>query len=278
MFAKNSNEPKVKTIAIDIDPTQLAKMTPAVTFAPNRIGTLSGAVVDNGAIYGTLVNINSECMNQALYALKNGATPRFTAKTLDIVSNNIFDNIVDSFTSAIYNHCAVYLGRVNILIIDIFGDSITPPIPPLRINDRDFIFLSGKNEIRRGVRELMSCSMEERKANFDSGVVHTFAIGEVNKFGSNFYNYALSAVSEALSFCDHDEQFVKDKVINELNYITASMMYEMTYECSAFCKNLYDFNINILSSRDINAIKYMNEPEKLDLYEKRREEYEFDDF
>ena len=50
MFTKNNSEPKLKTICVDMDPVQLAKMTPAVTFAAPNITTLSGESVSNGAM------------------------------------------------------------------------------------------------------------------------------------------------------------------------------------------------------------------------------------
>ena len=132
MFTKNNSEPKLKTICVDMDPVQLAKMTPAVTFAAPNITTLSGESVSNGEIYDTFVKLNGKCVNTVMNALGSGADPRFAAAAIDIASKNIFNNIVDSFMNAICNQYAVYLNRVNLIIINIFDrikDKIFESIP-----------------------------------------------------------------------------------------------------------------------------------------------------
>ena len=276
MSTKNNSEPKLKTICVDMDPVQLAKMTPAVTFAAPNITTLSGESVSNGEIYDTFVKVNGKCVNTVMNALGSGADPRFAAAAIDIASRNIFNNIVDSFMNAICNQYAVYLNRVNLIIINMFGD-INSPVSPLVFNERNNPS-HYRGNIHRGLREFVNCSLVERKANFDSGALYAFAIGVVNSIGADFYNVALTKISEALSFFEGDKEFLQTKVVDELNSATGTMMFDMTYECKLFCENLYNFNSNILSHRDIDTIKYMNEPEKLNNLEKRQEECEFGDF
>lgn len=282
MFAKkkkNNEEPNVKTISIEVDPAQLAKMTPAVTFAPPSIATLTGESVPNGGVYDRFIKTNSFCMDVAFDALNNDADPRFTATAIDIASNNILNAIVDSFMNAIYNHYTVYLNRVNLIILDMFDNVDRPPVVPLYPKERNYSFYRGnQNRIYRGAREFINSSLAARKANFDTGALSAFAVSSANAMGAEFYNTALTKISEALAFFEGDKEFLQTKIVNDLNNITSFMMIELAHESRQFCENIHHFSSNILSRSDIRAIKYMNEPEKLDFLKKREEECDLDDF
>lgn len=274
---KNIEGYNIKTIPLEIDSTQIAKMTPAVTFAPPSITTLTGESVPNGGVYSTFIKVNNMCMDFASGALNNGADPRFVSTAIDIASNNIFDTIVDSFVNAIYNHYTVYLSRVNLIIADMFSDIDHPPVAPLYPKERNYEFYRG-NQVYRGTREFINLSPAERNVSIDTGAFSAFAIGAANAMGAGFYNEALTKISEALAFFDGDKEFLQTKVVNNLNNVTSSMMVELAHESSQFCENIRNFNSNILSRSDILSIKYANEPEKLDFSKKREEEYDHDEY
>lgn len=271
---KNIEEPNVNTAAIEMNLAQLAKMTPAVTFAPPSITTLSGESVPNGGVYNRLIEVNGMCMDVAFDSLNNGADPRFVSKALDIASHNIFNSIVDSFMNAVYNHYVIYLNRVNLIILDMF-DEINPPVSPLLPNEKSYSLYRG-NRIYRGTRDFINYSMEMRNANFDSGAFFAFVTSAVNEMGSDFYNTALTRLTEAVSFFEGDKEFLQTKIVNDLNNITSFMMIELLHESRQFVENIHNFSARILSYDDIGKIKYMNEPEKLAFLKEKEKEYEID--
>ena len=69
-------------------------LKPAVTFNANRIAYADGVKVENGEIYETLLNINTDCLATAAVDLQNGIDPKFTANTFAMISRTNTDIII----------------------------------------------------------------------------------------------------------------------------------------------------------------------------------------
>ena len=162
-------------------------LKPAVTFSPNRIGYADGAKVENGEIYETLLNINTDCLATAAVDLQNGIDPKFTANTFAMISSTNTDIIVNSFCNALTSHYFVFAARVNIMLENLLGDRFESIA---RKMDTTYAWYSHDRYLNTAIGRLMNLPLEERNKVIQSHALVDFCVGFVNTIGEQIYSTA----------------------------------------------------------------------------------------
>ena len=172
-------------------------LKPAVTFNANRIAYADGVKVENGEIYETLLNINTDCLATAAVDLQNGIDPKFTANTFAMISRTNTDIIINSFCNALTSHYCVFAARVNIMLKNLLGDrfeSITSKM------DTEYAWYNHERYLNTAIDRLMNLPLEERDKIIKSHALVDFCVGFVNYIGERIYTETMRTVSQALAY------------------------------------------------------------------------------
>ena len=233
-------------------------LKPAVTFNANRIAYADGVKVENGEIYETLLNINTDCLATAAVDLQNGIDPKFTANTFAMISRTNTDIIVNSFCNALTSHYCVFAARVNIMLKNLLGDlfeSITKKM------DTEYVWFNHERYLNDAIDRLMNLPLEERDNIIKSHALVDFCVGFVNYIGERIYTEAMHVVSQALAYSVSEYPAEERTVIPTVNKSFSIMMGDMTYEIAAFVYNMETYHSLIFSNKELAAIKYADSPE-----------------
>lgn len=235
-------------------------LKPAVTFNANRIAYADGVKVENGKIYETLLNINTDCLaTAAVDLLQNGIDPKFTANTFTMISRTNTNIIINSFCNALASHYCVFATRVNIMLKNLLGDlfeSIT------RKMDTEYAWYNNDRYLNTAIDRLMNLPLEERDKIIKSHALVDFCVGFVNHIGERIYTDAMHTVCQALAHYASEYPAEERTVIPTVNSSFSIMMGDMTYEIAAFVYNIETYHSLIFNNKEIAAIKYADSPEK----------------
>ena len=234
-------------------------LKPAVTFNANRIAYADGVKVENGEIYETLLNINTDCLATAAVDLQNGIDPKFTANTFAMISRTNTDIIINSFCNALISHYCVFAARVNIMLKNLLGDrfeSITKKM------DTEYAWFNHERYLNDAIDRLMNLPLEERDKIIKSNALVDFCVGFVNYIGERIYTETMHTVSQALAYSVSEYPAEERTVIPTVNSSFSIMMGDMTYEIAAFVYNIEAYHSLIFNNKEIAAIKYADSPEK----------------
>lgn len=234
-------------------------LKPAVTFNANRIAYADGVKVENGEIYETLLNINTDCLATAAVDLQNGIDPKFTANTFAMISRTNTNIIINSFCDALTSHYCVFATRVNIILKNLLGDrfeSITKKM------DTEYVWFNHERYLNDAIDRLMNLPLEERDKIIKSNALVDFCVGFVNYIGERIYTETMHTVSQALAYSVSEYPAEERTVIPTVNSSFSIMMGDMTYEIAAFVYNMETYHSLIFNNKEIAAIKYADSPEK----------------
>ena len=234
-------------------------LEPAVIFNANRIGYADGEKVDNGEIYETLLDINTDCLATAAVDLKYGVDPKFAANTFAMISRTNADIIINSFCNALTSHYCVFAARVNIMLKNLLGDrfeSITKKM------DTEYVWFNHERYLNDAIDRLMNLPLEERDKIIKSNALVDFCVGFVNYIGERIYTETMHTVSQALAYSVSEYPAEERTVIPTVNSSFSIMMGDMTYEIAAFVYNMEAYHSLIFNNKEIAAIKYADSPEK----------------
>lgn len=234
-------------------------LEPAVTFNANRIAYADGVKVENGEIYETLLNINTDCLATAAVDLQNGIDPKFTANTFAMISRSNTDIIINSFCNALISHYCVFAARVNIMLKNLLGDrfeSITKKM------DTEYVWFNHERYLNDAIDRLMNLPLEERDKIIKSHALVDFCVGFVNYIGERIYTDTMHTVDQALAYSVSEYPAEERTVIPTVNSSFSIMMGDMTYEIAAFVYNMEAYHSLIFSNKEIATIKYADSPEK----------------
>lgn len=234
-------------------------LKPAVTFNANRIAYADGVKVENGEIYETLLNINTDCLATAAVDLQNGIDPKFTANTFAMISRTNTDIIINSFCNALTSHYCVFAARVNMTIDKLLGDRADSIVRKL---DTEYAWYNHDLYLSTAIDRLMNCSLEERNKIIQSNALVDFCVGFVNNIGERIYSDAMHVVSQALAYVVSDMPAEERTIIPSINSAFSIMMGDMTYEVAAFVYNMENYHNLVFNNKEIATIKYANSPEK----------------
>ena len=234
-------------------------LKPAVTFNANRIGYADGAKVNNGEIYETLLNINTECLATSAVDLQGGVDPKFMANTFAMISRTNTDIMVNSFCNSLTSHYCVFAARVNMTIDKLLGDRADSIVRKL---DTEYAWYNHDRYLSTAIDRLMNCSLEERDKIIQSNALVDFCVGFVNNVGERIYSDAMHVVSQALAYVVSDMPAEERTIIPSINSAFSIMMGDMTYEVAAFVYNMENYHNLVFNNREIATIKYANSPEK----------------
>ena len=234
-------------------------LKPAVTFNANRIAYADGVKVENGEIYETLLNINTDCLATAAVDLQNGIDPKFTANTFAMISRTNTDIIINSFCNSLISHYCVFAARVNMTIDKLLGDRADSIVRKL---DTEFVWYNRDQYLSITIDRLMNCSLEERDKIIQSNALVDFCVGFVNNIGERIYSDAMHVVSQALAYVVSDMPAEERTIIPSINSAFSIMMGDMTYEVAAFVYNMENYHNLVFNNKEIATIKYANSPEK----------------
>ena len=233
-------------------------LKPAVTFNANRIAYADGVKVENGEIYETLLNINTDCLATAAVDLQNGIDPKFTANTLAMISRTNTNIIINSFCNALISHYCVFATRVNILLKNLLGnlfESITKKM------DTEYVWFNQEQYLNDAIGRLMNLPLEERDKIIKSHALVDFCVGFVNYIGERIYTETMHTVSQALAYSVSEYPAEERTVIPTVNSSFSIMMGDMTYEIAAFVYNIETYHSLIFNNKELAAIKYADSPE-----------------
>lgn len=233
-------------------------LKPAVTFNANRIAYADGVKVENGEIYETLLNINTDCLATAAVDLQNGIDPKFTANTFAMISRTNTDIIINSFCNALTSHYCVFAARVNIMLKNLLGDrfeSIT------RKMDTEYTWYNHERYLNTAIDRMMNLPLEERDKIIKSHALVDFCVGFVNYIGERIYTDAMHTISQALAYSVSEYPAEERTVIPTVNSSFSIMMGDMTYEIAAFVYNMETYHSLIFNNKELAAIKYADSPE-----------------
>lgn len=234
-------------------------LKPAVTFNANRIAYADGVKVENGEIYETLLNINTDCLATAAVDLQNGIDPKFTANTFAMISRTNTDIIINSFCNSLTSHYCVFAARVNMTIDKLLGDHADSIVRKL---DTEYAWYNRDQYLSTAIDRLMNCSLEERDKIIQSNALVDFCVGFVNNIGERIYSDAMHVVSQALAYVVSDMPAEERTIIPSINSAFSIMMGDMTYEVAAFVYNMENYHNLVFNNKEIATIKYANSPEK----------------
>ena len=234
-------------------------LKPAVTFNANRIAYADGVKVENGEIYETLLNINTDCLATAAVDLQNGIDPKFTANTFAMISRTNTDIIINSFCNSLTSHYCVFAARVNMTIDKLLGDRADSIVRKL---DTEYAWYNHDRYLSTAIDRLMNCSLEERDKIIQSNALVDFCVGFVNNIGERIYSDAMHVVSQALAYVVSDMPAEERTIIPSINSAFSIMMGDMTYEVAAFVYNMENYHNLVFNNKEIATIKYANSPEK----------------
>lgn len=234
-------------------------LKPAVTFNANRIAYADGVKVNNGDIYETLLNINTECLATSAVDLQNGADPKFMANTFAMISRTNTDIMVNSFCNSLTSHYCVFAARVNMTIDKLLGDRADSIVRKL---DTEYAWYNHDRYLSTAIDRLMNCSLEERDKIIQSNALVDFCVGFVNNIGERIYSEAMHVVSQALAYVVSDMPAEERTIIPSINSAFSIMMGDMTYEVAAFVYNMENYHNLVFNNKEIATIKYANSPEK----------------
>ena len=234
-------------------------LRPAVTFNANRIAYADGVKVDNGDIYETLLNINTECLATSAVDLQNGADPKFMANTFAMISRTNTDIMVNSFCNSLTSHYCVFAARVNMTIDKLLGDRTDSIVRKL---DTEYAWYNHDRYLSTAINRLMNCSLEERDKIIKSNALVDFCVGFVNNIGERIYSDTMHVVSQALAYVVSDMPAEERTIIPSINSAFSIMMGDMTYEVAAFVYNMENYHNLVFNNKEIATIKYANSPEK----------------
>ena len=234
-------------------------LKPAVTFNANRIGYADGAKVNNGEIYETLLNINTECLATSAVDLQGGVDPKFMANTFAMISRTNTDIMVNSFCNSLTSHYCVFAARVNMTIDKLLGDRADSIVRKL---DTEYAWYNHDRYLSTAIDRLMNCSLEERDKIIQSNALVDFCVGFVNNIGERIYSDAMHVVSQALAYVVSDMPAEERTIIPSINSAFSIMMGDMTYEVAAFVYNMENYHNLVFNNKEIATIKYANSPEK----------------
>ena len=131
-------------------------LKPAVTFNANRIAYADGVKVDNGDIYETLLNINTECLATSAADLQSGVDPKFMANTFAMISRTNTDIMINSFCNSLTSHYCVFASRVNMTIDKLLGDRADSIVRKL---DTEYAWYNHDRYLSTAIDRLMNCSL-----------------------------------------------------------------------------------------------------------------------
>ena len=234
-------------------------LKPAVTFNANRIAYADGVKVENGEIYETLLNINTDCLATAAVDLQNGIDPKFTANTFAMISRTNTNIIINSFCNSLTSHYCVFAARVNMTIDKLLGDRADSIVRKL---DTEYAWYNHDRYLSTAIDRLMNCSLEERNKIIQSNALVDFCVGFVNNIGERIYSDAMHVVSQALAYVVSDMPAEERTIIPSINSAFSIMMGDMTYEVAAFVYNMENYHNLVFNNKEIATIKYANSPEK----------------
>lgn len=234
-------------------------LKPAVTFNANRIAYADGVKVENGEIYETLLNINTDCLATAAVDLQNGIDPKFTSNTFAMISRTNTDIIINSFCNSLTSHYCVFAARVNMTIDKLLGDRADSIVRKL---DTEYAWYNHDRYLSTAIDRLMNCSLEERNKIIQSNALVDFCVGFVNNIGERIYSDAMHVVSQALAYVVSDMPAEERTIIPSINSAFSIMMGDMTYEVAAFVYNMENYHNLIFNNKEIAVIKYADSPEK----------------
>ena len=234
-------------------------LKPAVTFNANRIAYADGVKVDNGDIYETLLNINTECLATSAADLQGGVDPKFMANTFAMISRTNTDIMVNSFCNSLTSHYCVFAARVNMTIDKLLGDRADSIVRKL---DTEYAWYNHDRYLSTAIDRLMNCSLEERDKIIQSDALVDFCVGFVNNIGERIYSDAMHVVSQALAYVVSDMPAEERTIIPSINSAFSIMMGDMTYEVAAFVYNMENYHNLVFNNKEIATIKYANSPEK----------------
>lgn len=254
LYGNNMKSP-VPVNPLDQDGNMLK---PAVTFNANRIAYADGVKVENGEIYETLLNINTDCLATAAVDLQNGIDPKFTANTFAMISRTNTNIIINSFRNSLISHYCVFATRMNILLKNLLGDlfeSITKKM------DTEYVWFNHEWYLNDAIDRLMNLPLEERDKIIKSHALVDFCVGFVNYIGERIYTDTMHTVSQALAHSVSEYPAEERTVIPTVNSSFSIMMGDMTYEIAAFVYNMEAYHSLIFSNKELAAIKYADSPE-----------------
>ena len=254
-------------------------LKPAITFAPSTVVTYNGTKVSNGDIYENFMRINNALIINSIDTLKYKADPYFVARTINALSTNNLNIIINSFLNSLKGYAAVAVRDFNFLIKSLLKNdpSAVKPLDITYINETLFEEGEYSNPVlNSGIHNFFNAIPKERELICKSGLIDNCIIGVVNNIGERIYSTMYSKLAEVLSLCNMDEKALND-IVSIVNSIAASMMYNFTYECSAFIYNIENFNESVFSNKDISAIKYIDNPE-LDPYSEENKKRRYSDY
>ena len=234
-------------------------LKPAVTFNANRIAYADGVKVDNGDIYETLLNINTECLATSAADLQSGVDPKFMANTFAMISRTNTDIMINSFCNSLTSHYCVFASRVNMTIDKLLGDRADSIVRKL---DTEYAWYNRDRYLSTAIDRLMNCSLEERDKIIQSNALVDFCVGFVNNIGERIYSDAMHVVSQALAYVVSDMPAEERTIIPSINSAFSIMMGDMTYEVAAFVYNMENYHNLVFNNKEIATIKYANSPEK----------------
>lgn len=234
-------------------------LKPAVTFNANRIAYADGVKVDNGDIYETLLNINTECLATSAVDLQNGVDPKFMANTFAMISRTNTDIMINSFCNSLTSHYCVFAARVNMTIDKLLGDRADSIVRKL---DTEYAWYNHDRYLSTAIDRLMNCSLEERNKIIQSNALVDFCVGFVNNIGERIYSEAMHVVSQALAYVVSDMPAEERTIVPSINSAFSIMMGDMTYEVAAFVYNMENYHNLVFNNKEIATIKYANSPEK----------------
>ena len=234
-------------------------LKPAVTFNANRIAYADGVKVENGEIYETLLNINTDCLATSAVDLQNGVDPKFMANTFAMISRTNTDIMVNSFCNSLTSHYCVFAARVNMTIDKLLGDRADSIVRKL---DTEYAWYNHDLYLSTAIDRLMNCSLEERDKIIQSNALVDFCVGFVNNIGERIYSDAMHVVSQALAYVVSDMPAEERTIIPSINSAFSIMMGDMTYEVAAFVYNMENYHNLVFNNKEIATIKYANSPEK----------------
>lgn len=234
-------------------------LKPAVTFNANRIAYADGVKVDNGDIYETLLNINTECLATSAADLQSGVDPKFMANTFAMISRTNTDIMINSFCNSLTSHYCVFAARVNMTIDKLLGDRADSIVRKL---DTEYAWYNRDRYLSTAIDRLMNCSLEERDKIIQSNALVDFCVGFVNNIGERIYSDAMHVVSQALAYVVSDMPAEERTIIPSINSAFSIMMGDMTYEVAAFVYNMENYHNLVFNNKEIATIKYANSPEK----------------
>lgn len=234
-------------------------LKPAVTFNANRIAYADGVKVDNGDIYETLLNINTECLATSAADLQSGVDPKFMANTFAMISRTNTDIMINSFCNSLTSHYCVFASRVNMTIDKLLGDRADSIVRKL---DTEYAWYNRDRYLSTAIDRLMNCSLEERDKIIQSNALVDFCVGFVNNIGERIYSDTMHVASQALAYVVSDMPAEERTIIPSINSAFSIMMGDMTYEIAAFVYNMEAYHSLIFNNKEIAAIKYADSPEK----------------